>query len=500
MTITTLPALNRSSPTFKADVDTFFGSQLPTFSTEVNTEIDRINQISFGSYSATSTTNLTIGTGTKNLTIETGKGFTAGQAIIVAETATPANYMAGQVTSYNSGTGALVLNSTVIGGSGTASAWSVSVTAINAATETVGTVYTGTDAPTDGTWLEINGDVYLQSSYPALCSEIGLVANQPASSLSWVNNAGITVAQTGVTWTGSEFVTAGTNGGTTGYRLGATGSGATTITYPSNNMQTIASNGLTVGNITVALASSGTATARSTDGGATWAAGGTVSTGNYQVCTFANNQFVAVAQNALATSPTGVTWTNRTFTGLNATSIAYVGSNTWVAGVASGNITRSTDNAVTWSGALIATGLDLVNDLSVFNGLLIAVGRIGGNAGAITVSKDLGLTWQIVHAGVSAAYQNVASGDGIVVAIGNGFASYSMNGYTWVTTSSPGATIAGSVSNALAYGNGRFVSVSNAATNGAQYLASPVLSYNISTQFSVGVPGNASYKQWVKAE
>ena len=37
MPITVLPTLNRFSPTFKTDVDTFFGSQIPTFCTEANT-------------------------------------------------------------------------------------------------------------------------------------------------------------------------------------------------------------------------------------------------------------------------------------------------------------------------------------------------------------------------------------------------------------------------------------------------------------------------------
>ena len=36
MPITTLPTLDRTSPTFRADVDTFFGSQLPAFATEAN--------------------------------------------------------------------------------------------------------------------------------------------------------------------------------------------------------------------------------------------------------------------------------------------------------------------------------------------------------------------------------------------------------------------------------------------------------------------------------
>lgn len=36
MTITTIPALDRTSATFKTDVDTFFGSQLPAFASEAN--------------------------------------------------------------------------------------------------------------------------------------------------------------------------------------------------------------------------------------------------------------------------------------------------------------------------------------------------------------------------------------------------------------------------------------------------------------------------------
>ncbi|MCZ2397822.1 MAG: hypothetical protein LC100_14930, partial [Chitinophagales bacterium] len=186
MTITALPSLNRTSPTFKADVDTFFGSQLPTFSTEVNAEIYRINQIGFGSYSATSTTSLTIGTGTKNLTVETGKGFTAGQVIIVAETATPSNYMVGQVTSYSTSTGALTLNAQTAAGTGTYTNWSISVTAVATGGVPVGTIASvAKTPPTDGTWLACDSSVYLQASYPALYAELGLLANSPDNAGAW---------------------------------------------------------------------------------------------------------------------------------------------------------------------------------------------------------------------------------------------------------------------------------------------------------------------------
>lgn len=78
--------------------------------------------------SATSTTELTIGTGSKTLTIQTGKNIVEGMFIVISNTGTPANHMIGQVTSYNSGTGELVVDVEVTGGSGTLSAWTISLT------------------------------------------------------------------------------------------------------------------------------------------------------------------------------------------------------------------------------------------------------------------------------------------------------------------------------------------------------------------------------------
>lgn len=129
MTIPALPALDRTSPTFRTDVDTFFATQLPAFAAALDPEIERLSALGYGSYNASSTTSLTIGTGSKSLTIETGKGYVAGQAVLIAITASPTNFMVGQVTSYNIGSGALVVNVTSTGGSGTVAAWTVSVSA-----------------------------------------------------------------------------------------------------------------------------------------------------------------------------------------------------------------------------------------------------------------------------------------------------------------------------------------------------------------------------------
>lgn len=90
---------------------------------------DAIAAASSTGASGTSSTSLTVGTGSKSLTTQTGKAFVAGQTLKIAATSTPTvDYMVGTVTSYNSGTGALVVNVTAFYGSGTIADWSISPT------------------------------------------------------------------------------------------------------------------------------------------------------------------------------------------------------------------------------------------------------------------------------------------------------------------------------------------------------------------------------------
>lgn len=76
---------------------------------------------------ATSTTSLLIAVASKSFTTQTGKQFQAGQFMSAVSAANNANYMHGQVTSYDIATGALVLNVTDIGGSGTLADWNISI-------------------------------------------------------------------------------------------------------------------------------------------------------------------------------------------------------------------------------------------------------------------------------------------------------------------------------------------------------------------------------------
>lgn len=133
MSVTPLP----TAPSRSDDPDTFvsradaFVAALPTMVEEINTEFSL--SISALNYNATSTTSVTIGTGDKSFTIETGKLLQVGQYVNVTSTASPSNFMFGYVKTYNSGTGALVVTVTTVGGSGTIAAWTISLSPTGAA-------------------------------------------------------------------------------------------------------------------------------------------------------------------------------------------------------------------------------------------------------------------------------------------------------------------------------------------------------------------------------
>jgi len=124
MTITALPTLDRSASTFVADVDDFFANKLPAFIAEANATAAAMTLNATNGSSASS---VAIGTGSKSFTADTGKSWQPGMYLVIADTAAPStNSMLTQVTSYNSGTGALVVNSLSVTGSGTKTAWTIS--------------------------------------------------------------------------------------------------------------------------------------------------------------------------------------------------------------------------------------------------------------------------------------------------------------------------------------------------------------------------------------
>lgn len=141
MAITPLPTPpSRDDPAnFAVRADAFLGA-LPDMVTEVNEALDDIDGSVAAAQSAaaaasasvgttgTSTTSLTIGTGAKSLTIQTGKVFVAGQWVVISHSSNTANQMTARIDGYNSVTGVLDVTVAKASGSGTASSWVVGLT------------------------------------------------------------------------------------------------------------------------------------------------------------------------------------------------------------------------------------------------------------------------------------------------------------------------------------------------------------------------------------
>jgi len=117
---------------FAPKADNLLNVQLPAVITEMNNVSQAMN---LNATNATSTTSNTIGTGAKTFTTQTGKSYVGGMYVTISDSSAPStNAFYGTVTSYNSGTGALVINAETSKGSGTLSSWVIAQTAPGGAT------------------------------------------------------------------------------------------------------------------------------------------------------------------------------------------------------------------------------------------------------------------------------------------------------------------------------------------------------------------------------
>jgi hypothetical protein len=124
-------------PDFPAAGDPNFSSLAYASFQATKQAVDDLNQVGAAyalSTNTTSTTSNTIGTGDKSFTVQTNLGYVIGMTIRAASTATPINNITGLVKSYNKTTGALVITVDTGGdsGSGTFTAWTISLAAVGA--------------------------------------------------------------------------------------------------------------------------------------------------------------------------------------------------------------------------------------------------------------------------------------------------------------------------------------------------------------------------------
>lgn len=249
----TAPSRSDDSDTFVVLADAFLAA-LPTFATELNSLGDAIIvQNAAANYNSTSTTSVAIGTGSKSLTVDTGKLYAVGQFVIASSASGPSNYMSGQVTAYNATTGALTINVTTIGGSGTKTDWIVTLSGTQGAAGPTGGA---------GTFLELAGGtmtgplVTVASATGAAGLNLppGVAPTSPANGDVWPTAAGVFWRVNGVTES-VLFKSGGTMTGAVGLLNGSTvkDSGGTAYALGYLGAPLNAQNG----NYTLALTDSG---------------------------------------------------------------------------------------------------------------------------------------------------------------------------------------------------------------------------------------------------
>ena len=166
-----------------------------------------------------------------------------------------------------------------------------------------------------------------------------------------------------------------------------------------------------------------------------------------------------------ATPSSGVTiYTQRMTAGVNGTSfnsIAYNGSNLWIAAGQSGKL-FSSSNGTSWTSRTSGFGTSEILNVAFGNGIFVAVGV----SGLMSTSTD-GITWTVRTSAFGTAQINhVAYLNGLWVAVGNqissGFGiSTSTDAITWTARTASGSATNGA--NMVAFANSQYVIVGNGA-------------------------------------
>jgi len=164
MAIDTLPpAPVPGSTTFDADVLEYL-TALSTVTPQMNAAILALNN---NSTNAVSSSSLTVGTGNKSLTVTTGKSYIPGHSVRIASTANGAIWMEGDVTAYDSSTGAMVVAVARKQGDGTIGAWSISLSPASLNLDRKGTAVASASSPNiwagDGNTVHLTGTTTVTS-------------------------------------------------------------------------------------------------------------------------------------------------------------------------------------------------------------------------------------------------------------------------------------------------------------------------------------------------
>jgi hypothetical protein len=294
-------------------------------------------------------------------------------------------------------------------------------------TAQIGDVSLASVAPTGpGKWLEA-GKYYSKSTYPALASALGSIADfgVPVA----VSQAQLPQAYAQNTVASSPYNTA-TNGtvtvavGTAG-AIRKTTDGSTWVGVPSYTINALNEVRYLNSNF-VAVGVSGTITT-STDG-TNWVLRNPVTTNTITSCAYGNSKYVAVGGSGTIIYSTDlITWTFASGTGGSQFYRVIYGNSLFVAVGALGIVYTSPDG-VTWTSRTSGTSGQL-NDIIYANSVFVAV---GGSSALITSSDAI--TWTLNTLG--STWWNVTYNNSLFIATGSASSIYtSVNGTAWTARS-----------------------------------------------------------------
>jgi hypothetical protein len=158
--VTVLPSLDRTDPTFREDVDTFFGTQVPTFTTEINAVIAAIED--------------------NNVEIEAAVVSTSSDAAAASTSASNASASENAAEDAKDAVEAYLatmpegaINDSIVSTTNTWSSDKITDELLNVSA--TGDVLVTTRVLNSPDWLPCDGRTYLKTSYPDLATTIGTI-------------------------------------------------------------------------------------------------------------------------------------------------------------------------------------------------------------------------------------------------------------------------------------------------------------------------------------
>lgn len=548
MAVTPLPFLDRTAVTFKADTDRFFGEELPQFSIEVNTVAQQADSSAATAVSAknTAVSASDAAVAAKNLAVPAADAAVAAKnaAVPAAQTATTkaneaaasaqraedaaAGIGAGVVTSVNSKTptsGNVVLVKADIGlGSvdntpdmdkpvSTAQAAAIATGSfpstgsaktgqalLLAADKSKYWGYVGDQIgdllPTarnpGSLYLPADGSIRLQSAYPLLFANVGLIGGSIATA--WSTVSSITGGAPKASRAGTVIVAG--NGANYG-RSTDRGKTFSPVTSGLSGSSVVGLNTNQAGTwIGVTNATSPSRLVRSADDGVTWApitiptiaAGGTwkkpVYVGNLTWLISAN-----YGDSLLRSTDDGLTW-NPVAHGFGGTAdISEIASNeAGVALIASSNVVkRSTDYGATWNALFTAAaGVTAIANDRVGNWLLSGATpasnfyRSKDDAASFTLMSVTGISNSVTSILMAYDLAIVTSGSGGTAAL------HTISNFGTPTLVAAGSIAAGGLSEA-----GATVIIAQSTTANSITRSTEFFTYDTATQFALPNPATA---------